>query len=156
MTTTPNTCAHTQSRCQGAALRGPSFILTDTIKLLSRFSTPPRHQHTTAALLSYHPARKPGCKWGWSVIVCGSAQVFVFKWWGSGACIDPTPIAIKKRRRMEMEKEEEVASQIRYSKKGKNVLHIPEASCCFCLTSAERGHARELNSCEHQADFGQL
>lgn len=152
MTTTPNTCAHTQSRCQGAALRGPSFILTDTIKLLSRFSTPPRHQHTTAALLSYHPARKPGCKWGWSVIVCGSAQVFVFKWWGSGACIDPTPIAIKKRRRMEMEKEEEVASQIRYSKKGKKCF----TSCCFCLTSAERGHARQLNSCEHQADFGQL
>lgn len=122
---TKHMCAHTES-VSGCRTEGPLFHPDRHYKAPEPLlhPAPPRHQHTTAALLSYHPARKPGCKWGWSVIVCGSAQVFVFKWWGSGACIDPTPIAIKKRRRMEMEKEEEVASQIRYSKKGKNMFYI--------------------------------
>lgn len=54
-----NTTRGTQSQCQGAALRGPSFILTDSLKLPSPLTTA-INTSTTAPLC--HPTRKLGCK----------------------------------------------------------------------------------------------
>lgn len=144
MTTTPHTYAHTESVSGCLLWRAPLFILTDTIKCRSLFSTRPRHQNHTASLLSHHPARKPGCKWGWRVtaLMC----VFVCKWWGSGAYIKTLPpITIKSRWRiMEETEEEEVACHRQDILQKSLVLHIPER--CFCLSSAKGRLVRHLNT----------
>lgn len=89
-----------QRLCQGAALRGPSFILIDR---QPDAPEPPHCRRQHLAVLLCHRARKPGCKWSCAnyvmcVCVCGVGVGGGKEQWLSKGCF---PVTTQSQRRME-------------------------------------------------------